>query len=224
MMNRQLPANVMSNVGKLVALPMAVPVLGMMSGTVFAANEAKQNKDTLMIDELSLYTAPQTRLKYQEPAAGHVVEGIATLRKAAEPYTSLCQQTGATAMEKVQEVYETVEPSISTSLQLAKDANELLNDPPPKLFPSLGAIGFSGILGLYLAKGYRVRRFLFPTTLMALSASVFYPQHAASLAMTTKDQLHTWGSQGRVHAEDLWKKMSSLLGTTERKKSSSPKS
>ncbi|XP_062376954.1 apolipoprotein O, b isoform X2 [Sardina pilchardus] len=210
-----------------VTLPMAVPVLGMMSGTVFAASKAKQNSDTLMIDELSLYTTPQTRLKYEERGAGPVEEGVASLRKAAEPYTALCQQTGATAMDKVQEAYKTVEPSISSSVQLAKDGYELFNDPPPKLFPSLGAIGFSGILGLYLAKGYRVRRLLFPTTLMALSASVFYPQHAASLAMTTKDQLHSWGSQGRVQAEDLWKKMSSLLGTTERKKSdksSSPKS
>ncbi|XP_042561685.1 apolipoprotein O, b isoform X2 [Clupea harengus] len=190
----------------------------MMPGTVFAASEAKQNNDTLIIDELSLYTTPPSRLRYEEPAAGHVEQGVATLRKAAEPYTLQCQQTGATTMEKVQEVYKTVEPTLNSSVQLAKDSYDLLNNPPPKLYPSLGAVGFSGILGLYLAKGYRVRRLVFPTALMALSASVFYPQHAASLAMKTKDQVYTMGSQGRVHAEDLWKKMSSVLGTSEKKK------
>lgn len=30
---------------------------------------------------------------------------------------------------------------------------------------------------------------------------------------TTKEQLVTWGTQGRAEAEDLWKKLSSILGT-----------
>ncbi|KAL2085892.1 hypothetical protein ACEWY4_019212 [Coilia grayii] len=219
MMHRKLPA------AKLVAVPFAASsVVGMMSGTVFAASKDKHNNDALIIDELSLYTTPQSQLRYEEPAAGHMEQGVATLRKAAEPYTSWCQQTGATSVEKVQEVYQTVEPTVNSSVQLVKDSYELLNNPPPKLYPSLGAVGFSGILGLYLAKGYRVRRLVFPTALMALSASVFYPQHAASLAMMTKDQLVTWGSQGRVQAEDLWKKMSSLLGTSEKKSQKSSKS
>lgn len=38
-----------------VAFPVSVPcVLGMMPGTVFAASEAKQNNDTLIIDEVCL--------------------------------------------------------------------------------------------------------------------------------------------------------------------------
>lgn len=42
--------------------------------------------------------------------------------------------------------------------------------------------------------GGRVKRFLFPTGLMTLSASVFYPQHAATLAKAsrTSERLQDW--------------------------------
>ncbi|XP_063062312.1 apolipoprotein O, b [Engraulis encrasicolus] len=219
MMHRKLTA------GKLVAVPFAASsVAGMLAGTVLAASKDKSSNDTLIIDELSLYTAPQPQLRYEEPAAGHVEQGVTTLRKAAEPYTSWCQEASATSLEKVQEAYQTVEPTVNESVQLVKDGYEMLNNPPPTLYPSLGAVGFSGILGLYLAKGYRFRRLVFPTVLMTLSASVFYPQHAAALAMTTKEQLVTWGTQGRAEAEDLWKKLSSILGTSEKKSQKSSKS
>lgn len=38
-----------------------VPVVGMMSGTVFAASEAKQKNDTLMIDEVCLNSLTETQ-------------------------------------------------------------------------------------------------------------------------------------------------------------------
>ncbi|XP_030622979.1 apolipoprotein O, b [Chanos chanos] len=201
----------MTNASKLakVALPLAVPgILSLMPGTVFASNEVKENSSTLAIDELSLYTSPPPHPKPehpQEPGVGHVEQGVATLRKLAEPYTSKAQEIGLLALEKAQETYQTVEPSVSSTIQIVKDTYEFLNDPPSEFYPSVGVVGFSGILGLYLAKGCRVRRLVYPTGLMALSASMFYPQHAASVAKMTKDLTYSWGSQGWVAVETLWK-------------------
>ncbi|RXN34652.1 MICOS complex subunit MIC26-like isoform X1 [Labeo rohita] len=164
----------MPNLGKLakVVLPVAVPgALGLMSATVFAASQAKENNTTLMTDELSLYDTPEPQLRNQEPEVGRVEQGVASLRKTVEPYVLWCQS-----------YYKTVEPGVDTTQSIVKDMYAFLNDPPPEFYTSVGIIGFSGILGLYLARGSRVKRLMFPTGLMALSASMFYPQHAASVA------------------------------------------
>uniref|UniRef100_A0A674ARU2 MICOS complex subunit n=1 Tax=Salmo trutta TaxID=8032 RepID=A0A674ARU2_SALTR len=131
-------------------------VLGLMTGTatVLAAREVKEKLLP------SLYTTPELQVNY----------GVAELRKWAEPVTDQCQ----VYLFLSDEVYRTVEPTVKTY--------EFLKDPPPELYPSVGVVGFSGFLGLYLAKGSRVKRLVFPVGLMALSASMFYPQQATSLA------------------------------------------
>ncbi|XP_047664578.1 apolipoprotein O, b isoform X2 [Tachysurus fulvidraco] len=101
-----------------------------------------------------------------------------------------------------------MEPVIDASVRTVGDTYEFLMNPPSKFYPSVGAVGFSAILGLYLAKGGRVKRLLFPTGLMTLSASVFYPQQAASLAKEAKNQMFSLGSQTRVFLEDVWKRIS----------------
>ncbi|KAK1806532.1 hypothetical protein P4O66_005045 [Electrophorus voltai] len=173
---------------RLVKLATALGVSGtlyFMSGTVIAASDAKERSDSsLMIEELSLYTTPHSQVKYVETEVGHVEHGIASLRRTAEPYTVWCQ-----------EFYKTIEPGINVSIRTARDTYEFLNSPPPEFYPGVGVVGFSGILGLYLAKGRSVKRMsfllicgcrvkglLFPAGLMALSASMLYPQQASSVA------------------------------------------
>ncbi|KAK2870089.1 hypothetical protein Q8A67_024481 [Cirrhinus molitorella] len=209
----------MPNLGKIakVVLPVSVPgALGLMSATVFAASEAKENNTTLMTDELSLYDTPEPQLRYEEPEVGHVEQGVASLRKTVEPYLSWCQDKTQFAMEKVQSYYKILEPGVNTTQSIVKDVYVFLNDPPSDFYTSVGIIGFSGILGLYLAKGSRVKRLMFPTGLMALSASMFYPQHAASVARTTKHYIFSWGSEGRVVLEELLRGKSSSKDKVEK--------
>uniref|UniRef100_A0A671T114 MICOS complex subunit n=1 Tax=Sinocyclocheilus anshuiensis TaxID=1608454 RepID=A0A671T114_9TELE len=197
----------MSYLGKIAKV--AVPgALGLMSGTVFAARSF--HSDT-----------PEPQLRYKEPEVGHVEQAAASLRKTVEPYISWCQVCCCTDSS----YYKTVEPGVNTTQSIVKDMYVFLNDPPSEFFPSVGVIGFSGILGLYLAKGSRIKRLMFPTGLMVLSTSMFYPQHAASVARTTKHYIFSWGSEGRVVLEELLRGKSSSKDKVEKtQKTASQKS
>uniref|UniRef100_A0A8C8FFZ1 MICOS complex subunit n=1 Tax=Oncorhynchus tshawytscha TaxID=74940 RepID=A0A8C8FFZ1_ONCTS len=160
-------------------------VLGLMTGTaaVLAAREVKEKLAALShsIEEvasmvfLSLCPVQEHMWQLLESEAGPVEQGVAELRKWAEPFTDQCQ----VYLFLSDEVYRIVEPTVSTSIRTVRETYEFLKDPPPDLYPRVGVVGFSGFLGLYLAKGSRVKRLVFPVGLMALSASMFYPQQAA---------------------------------------------
>ncbi|XP_066534204.1 apolipoprotein O, b isoform X1 [Hoplias malabaricus] len=202
----------MLSFGRMAKLASPVVVSGSLypvSGSVFADSETKESDFALRVDELSLYTTPNSQGKYVEPEVGQVEQGVTSLRKSAEPYMVWCQDKMSYALDKAETFCKNIEPGFDATVQTVKDTYEFLNEPPSEFYPSVGVVGFSGILGLYLAKGCRVKRLLFPAGLMTLSASLFYPQYTASLTKMGKDQISSWGSQGRVLLEGLWKGKSS---------------
>ncbi|XP_068603977.1 MICOS complex subunit MIC26-like isoform X2 [Brachionichthys hirsutus] len=188
---------------KVVSLCAATPaVMGLLSCSVRA--EEKRSRAALNIDQLpSLYSPPEAETQYVAPEAGQLEESLASLRKWAEPYADQCQHMGQTAQQKL-EVYRTVEPTVDWSISALSGACQFLKEPPRGLSSSVALVGFSGLLGLYLAKGGRVKRLLFPAGLVSVTASMLYPQRAAALLQVSRDSVYTWAQRGSVTMETLW--------------------
>ncbi|RXM92288.1 MICOS complex subunit MIC26 [Acipenser ruthenus] len=109
----------------------------------------------------------------------------------------------------IQGVITTTKPKVESSLQFGKDSYEFLKAPPPGFYPRVGVIGFAGIVGLFLARGSKVKKLAYPVTLMTVAASLYYPQQAANIAKVTGEAVYDWSLQGYVAVESLWKDNSS---------------
>uniref|UniRef100_A0A8K9X6Y5 MICOS complex subunit n=1 Tax=Oncorhynchus mykiss TaxID=8022 RepID=A0A8K9X6Y5_ONCMY len=167
----------------------AVPgTLCLISGTVFAATKDNPNV-TLNTDELSLYTIPQQKFRYVEPEIGHLEQGVTTLRKLAEPYTTWCQSC---SLQTIQGRGTNLKPTAASCCPLRL----------PFLVFNLLEYGLCDPLCLL---GSRVKKLIYPTGLMAVGYTMYYPQQAASIAKNTGDSLYDFALQGYVNVEKVFK-------------------
>ncbi|XP_029622580.1 MICOS complex subunit Mic26-like [Salmo trutta] len=90
------------------------------------------------------------------------------------------------------------------SLQWVKETFTFLQNPPAEFYPLVAVIGFPGIIGLFLARGSRVKKLIYPTGLMAAGYSMYYPQVAASITKNTGDSLYDFALQGYVNVEKVF--------------------
>lgn len=146
-------------------------------------------------DQLSLYTAPeQNQGRFAEPEAGRLEESVVSVRKSVAPYTEWCRVT-----------YDQINPKVQSGIQAGRDTYGYLKTPPKDFYPRAGVIGFSGILGLFLARRSRIKRLLYPAALMTISASLYYPEQAANIAKSTGDAVYERAVQGYAAVERIFK-------------------
>ncbi|XP_054685708.1 MICOS complex subunit MIC26 isoform X1 [Grus americana] len=175
----------------------ATPVsLSLLSIQVYASSSEKEasKKELLKIEELSLYTSPARETKYVENPQTQLEEGVSRLRRVMEPYTAWCQDLYAKAM-----------PKLEKAVEHGREGCGFLQNPPAGFYPRLGVIGFAGIVGLFLARGSKIKKLVYPAGLMGIGASMYYPQQAASIAKVAGTQLYDWSLQGYIAVESLWK-------------------
>uniref|UniRef100_UPI0037E99727 MICOS complex subunit MIC26-like n=1 Tax=Semicossyphus pulcher TaxID=241346 RepID=UPI0037E99727 len=170
--------------------------LSFLQTTVFAAAGDGENEATTPIhrDQLSLYTAPQPKSRYVEPEAGQLEETVATLRQFLEPYTDWCRGT-----------YGKIKPKVQSVARFGNDTYAYLKNPPQDFYPRAGVIGFTGVLGLFLGRGSRIKKLIYPAGLMTVSASLYYPEYAVAIAKSTGDSAYERAVQSYAAVEKMLK-------------------
>ncbi|KFW79668.1 Apolipoprotein O, partial [Manacus vitellinus] len=149
---------------------------------------------------LSLYSSPARETKYVETPQTELEEGVSRLRHAMEPYTAWCQdnELELTGSSKVK-----VDSSLCSDF--FSEGYEFLQKPPAGFYPRLGVIGFAGIIGLFLARGSKIKKLVYPVSLMGIATSMYYPQQAVATAKVAGTQLYDLSLQGYIAVESLWK-------------------
>lgn len=167
----------------------------MLQNTVFAAADGEQEHTPLINrDELSLYTVPQHKAQYTKPEAGELEQSVANLRKLVEPYTVWCQST-----------YDKVKPTLQTVVDLGNDTYVYSKSHPKDFYPRAVVIGLTGVLGLYHARGSTIKKLLYPTGLMTICASLYFPKEAAAIAKSTGECAYDCAVQSYVAVEKILK-------------------
>lgn len=181
-----------------IAMPGALSLLPI---TVFAAARDGEEKATAPLhrDQLSLYTAPQQKSRSVEPEAGRLEESVATLRKLVEPYTDWCQVT-----------YDKIKPKVQRVVRFGNDTYTYLKNPPKDFYPRAGVIGFTGVLGIFLARGSRIKKLIYPAGLITVSASLYYPEQAAAIAKSTGESVYDRAVQSYAAVENILKPRSKV--------------
>ncbi|KAK2822764.1 hypothetical protein Q5P01_022829 [Channa striata] len=139
-------------------------------------DEEQKSAAVKNLDELSLYTAPEQKPRNVAPESAELEQRVATLRKLVAPYTTWCEGT-----------YDQIRPKVQSVVRLGNDTYAYLKNPPKDFYPRAGVIGFTGVLGLFLARGSRIKKLVYPAGLMAVSASLYYPEQAAAIAKSSGD-------------------------------------
>ncbi|XP_004449885.1 MICOS complex subunit MIC26 isoform X1 [Dasypus novemcinctus] len=169
--------------------------LSLLTFKVYASSKKDSpHKNSVKVDELSLYSVPEGQSKYVEEPRTQLEESISQLRHYCEPYTNWCQ-----------EMYFQSKPKMQSIIQQGVDSYDYLQNAPPGFFPRLGVIGFAGLVGLLLARGSKIKKLVYPPGFMGLAASIYYPQQAILFAQISGEKLYDWSLQGYVAIEDLWK-------------------
>ncbi|XP_063306166.1 MICOS complex subunit MIC26 isoform X2 [Pelobates fuscus] len=159
-----------------------------------SSGEVKTPKEFIKVEELSLYSTPVQEAKYVEKSQTQLEDGISWLRHSITPYTGWCQ-----------DAYSKIKPKVETAVDHSIVTYEFVKDAPPGFYPRLGLIGFAGLVGLFLARGSRVKKLIYPLGFMGIGASLYYPQQAASVVTGTGTALYDRGLQAYVNLESLWK-------------------
>ncbi|XP_004449886.2 MICOS complex subunit MIC26 isoform X2 [Dasypus novemcinctus] len=146
--------------------------LSLLTFKVYASSKKDSpHKNSVKVDELSLYSVPEGQSKYVEEPRTQLEESISQLRHYCEPYTNWCQ-----------EMYFQSKPKMQSIIQQGVDSYDYLQNAPPGFFPRLGVIGFAGLVGLLLARGSKIKKLVYPPGFMGLAASIYYPQQAILFA------------------------------------------
>ncbi|XP_053164624.1 MICOS complex subunit MIC26 [Hemicordylus capensis] len=191
-----LKSGVVPAMFKVVQLVAAPASLSLLTVRVYAAvpeNETVK-KNLLKVDQLSLYTSPAPKSKYVEDPQTQLEEGICHLRQTLKPYTTWFQG-----------FYDKAMPKAEKAVEYGGECYEFLKCPPPGFYPRLGVISFAGVVGLFLAKGSKIKKLVYPVSFMGIGASLYYPQQAIAIAKVTGSQLYEWSLQAYINIESLWK-------------------